>query len=225
MPFGLTNAPASLQEMIDTHVQDMEECIWYLHDIHIYGSNNEAEHQAIVDKVLQQCVEHELAINLLKSKFHLHETIFLVNVINSQEVTIGPSKLKTMSKWPIPTKKKEVQVLLGFTNYYCQCIVNHSTKARPLIDLTKMCTSPMNTYISMASTNFGYNSSQLPTSLCTIEPLRQSWKLMLATKQLLASYLNTTSSTHASSSILLRTTVKLSPPHNATGQSMIRNCS
>ena len=109
MPFGLTNTPASFQEMIDTHVQDMEECIWYLHDIHIYGSNNEAEHQAIVDKVLQQCVEHELAINLLKSKFHLHETIFLVNVINSQEVTIGPSKLKTMSKWPIPTKKKEVQ--------------------------------------------------------------------------------------------------------------------
>ena len=50
---------------------------------------------------------------------------------------MDPSKLKIMSKWPIPTKKKEVQVFLGFANYYGQFIVNYSTKARPCIDLTK----------------------------------------------------------------------------------------
>ena len=42
-----------------------------------------------------------------------------------------------MSKWPIPTKKKEVQAFLGFPNYYRRFIVNYSAKARPLIDLTK----------------------------------------------------------------------------------------
>ena len=50
---------------------------------------------------------------------------------------MDPSKLETMSKWPIPTKEKEVQAFLGFTNYYSRFIVNYSAKARPLIDLTK----------------------------------------------------------------------------------------
>ena len=50
---------------------------------------------------------------------------------------MDPAKLETMSKWPIPTKKKEVQAFLGFANYYRGFIVNDSAKARPLIDLTK----------------------------------------------------------------------------------------
>ena len=136
MLFGLTNAPASFQEMMDTIFKDMEGCIWYLNDILIYGGDTEAEHQAIVEKVLQQCVEHGLAVNLLKSEFHVKESIFLGHVINGQEVKMDPSKLETMSKWPIPTKKKEVQAFFGFANYYRQFIVNYSTKARALIDLT-----------------------------------------------------------------------------------------
>ena len=93
MPFGLTNAPASLQEMMDTIFKDMEGCIWYLDDILIHGGDTEAEHQAIVEKVLQQCVEHGLAVNLLKSEFHVKQTKFLVDVNNSQDVKMDPSKL------------------------------------------------------------------------------------------------------------------------------------
>ena len=115
----------------------MEGCIWYLDDIVIYGGNTEAEHQGIVEKVLQQCVEHGLAVNLLKRKFHVKETIFLVHVVNCQEVKMDTSKLETMSKWPIPTKKKEVQVFLGFANYYRPFIVNYSAKSCLVIDLTK----------------------------------------------------------------------------------------
>ena len=117
MPFDLTNAPASFQEIIDTIFKDMEACIWYLEDILIYAGDTEAEHQAIVEKVLQQCVEHGLAVNLLKSEFRVNETIFLGYVINGQEVKMDPPKLENMSKWPIPTKKKEVQALLDFANY------------------------------------------------------------------------------------------------------------
>ena len=136
MPLGLTNAHASFLEMNDTIFKDMEGYIWYIHNILFCGNNTEAEHQAIVGKVLQQCLEHGLAINLLKSKFHVHETIFLLHVINGQEVKIDPSKLKTMSKWPIPTKKKKVQAFLGFTNYYRRYIISYRAKAHPFINLT-----------------------------------------------------------------------------------------
>ena len=108
MPFRVTNALASFQEIIDTIFKDMEACIWSLYNILIYGDNTEAEHQAIVEKVLQQCVEYRLAVNLLKSEFHVHETILLWHMINGWEVKMDPSKFETMFKWPIPTKKKEV---------------------------------------------------------------------------------------------------------------------
>ena len=50
---------------------------------------------------------------------------------------MDPSKLETMSKWPIPSKKKEVQAFLGFANYYRRFIANYSAKAHSLIELTK----------------------------------------------------------------------------------------
>ena len=92
--------------MVDTIFKDMEGCIWYLDDILIYGGDAKAEHQAIVEKVVQQCVEYGLEVNLFKSEFHVRETIFLEHVINGQEVKMDLSKLATMFKWPIPTKMK-----------------------------------------------------------------------------------------------------------------------
>ena len=65
------------------------------------------------------------------------ETIFSEHVSNSQEVKTDPFKPETMFKWPIPTKKKEVEVFLGCANYYYRFIVNYSTKERTLIDWTK----------------------------------------------------------------------------------------
>ena len=50
---------------------------------------------------------------------------------------MDPSTLESMFKWPIPTKKKDVQAFLGFANYYRRFIINYSAKARPLIGLTK----------------------------------------------------------------------------------------
>ena len=123
--------------MIDAIFNDMEECIWYFDDILIYSGNTKAKHQAIVEKVLQQCIEHRLVGNWLKREFYLHKTIFLVHVINKQEVEMESSKLETMSKWPIPTKKKEVQAVLGFANYYSQYIVNYGAKACLFINLTQ----------------------------------------------------------------------------------------
>ena len=78
-----------------------------------------------------------LAVNLLKSEFHVKETIFLVHVIYSQEAKMDLSKLESMSKWPIPIKKQKVQAILGFANYYHRFIVNYNAKAWPLIDLPK----------------------------------------------------------------------------------------
>jgi len=86
MPFGLTNAPASFQEMMDTIFKDTVGCIWYLDDILIFGGNTEAEHQALVEQILQLCINHGLAVNLPKSEFYVQQTLFLGHIINGKQV-------------------------------------------------------------------------------------------------------------------------------------------
>ena len=130
---------------------------------------------------------------------------------------MDPSKLETMSKWPIPTKKKEVQAFFAFANYYRRCIVIYRVKARPLIDLTKMFPSLRDIHKSKPTTNSEHDSSQLPLSPNLIERLRQSWKLMPSIKQLLVSGLNTTSSKDASSFNWWSTIQKPSPLYYTTG--------
>ena len=46
-------------------------------------------------------------------------------------------KLETMSKWPTPTKRKEVQAFLSFANYYGRFFTNYSAEADVLIQLMK----------------------------------------------------------------------------------------
>ena len=65
------------------------------------------------------------------------KTIFLGHNVNCSQVQMDPAKLETMSKWQVPSKKKEVRAFLGFANYYRRFIENYSARARPLIDLTK----------------------------------------------------------------------------------------
>ena len=50
---------------------------------------------------------------------------------------MDPSKLETMSKRCIAPKKKEVQVFVGFANYYGRFIVNYIANASPPINITK----------------------------------------------------------------------------------------
>ena len=137
MLFGLTDACATLQQMMDTIFKDEEACVCYIDDIHIYGGTTEAEHQACVAKVLQQCVYQGLAVNLAKSEFHVHESIFLGHIVNGGQVQMDLPKLETMSKWPIPTKNTEVRAFLGSANHYRRFIENYTAKARHVIDLTK----------------------------------------------------------------------------------------
>ena len=122
--------------MMDTIFKDAERCVWYMYDILIYGGSTEAEHQAFVENVLQHCVKHVLAVNLTKSEFHVHKTSFLGHIVNGRQVQMDTTTLETMSKWPVPTEKKDVQAFVGFAIYYHRFIENYSAKALPLIDLT-----------------------------------------------------------------------------------------
>ena len=140
MPFGLMNVPSSFQEMMDDILRDLDiYTVWYIDDILIHTkAEAEAEHKAAVEKVHQRLMDHDLAVNLGKSEFHLQEVTFLGYLLGTNDTLLmEPGKIEAIQKWEIPTRKKEVQAFLGFANYCCRFIQDYARRAKPLTDLTK----------------------------------------------------------------------------------------
>ena len=78
MPFGLVNALATFQAMMNTILRHFLNhwIVVYVDDIHS-DSENEEEYIALVQKVLAQLEEYDLAVLTTKSLFHVQEVEFL----------------------------------------------------------------------------------------------------------------------------------------------------
>ena len=62
---------------------------------------------------------------------------YLGVIVSHDSVKMDPVKVAGVTEWLIPTNKKEVQLFLGFTNFYQRFIEGFSHVAHPLFDLTK----------------------------------------------------------------------------------------
>ena len=138
MPFGLANAPATFQGYINHVLCDFLDvfCIVYLDDILVY-SNNEEEHTIHVRKVLERLLKHGLFGKLEKCVFHVNEVGFVGFVVTPQGTKMEHERVISVKDWPVPRSHREVQVFLGFANFYRRFIHRFSSYARPLTDLLK----------------------------------------------------------------------------------------
>ena len=138
MPFGLMNAPSSFQEIMDEVLGDFDHfVVWYIDDILISTNGSEAEHKLAVQTVLARLMDHDLAVNLPKSEFHVQRVNFLDYVFGKDTLEMEQGKIQTIQDWEVPTRKKDVQAFLGFANYYRRFIRDYATRVKPLTELTK----------------------------------------------------------------------------------------
>nr|GEX71907.1 DNA/RNA polymerases superfamily protein [Tanacetum cinerariifolium] len=108
MPFGLTNAPASEEE----HEQ----------------------HLRIVLEILRQ---KKLYAKFTKCEFWLQQVAFLGHIVSADGITMDPSKVEAITKWPRPTTVTEVRSFLGLAGYYRRFIKGFSRLALPLTQLMR----------------------------------------------------------------------------------------
>ncbi|SJL18393.1 uncharacterized protein ARMOST_21981 [Armillaria ostoyae] len=138
MFFGLTNSPATFQWMMNDIFKDLiseGKVTIYLDDILIFTKDLD-EHRRIVRRVLQKLRENKLFLKAEKCEFEVLETEYLGVIISEDQVRMDPVKLAGIAEWPTPTKKKELQSFLGFTNFYRKFIKNYSKVVRALTQLT-----------------------------------------------------------------------------------------
>ncbi len=138
MFFGLTNSPATFQWMMNDIFHDLireGKVTIYLDDILIFSKNLD-EHRRIVGRVLQRLHENKLFLKAEKCEFEVLETEYLGVIISENSVHMDLVKIAGITEWPTPTKKKELQSFLGFTNFYCKFIKNYLKVVRALTQLT-----------------------------------------------------------------------------------------
>ena len=110
MFFGLTNSPAMFQTMMNEIPWDLINTgkVASFIDNVIVGTEEEAEHDEIVEEVVKRLAENDLYIKLEKYKWKVREVGFLGVVIGPEGIKIEEEKVKGVLDWPTSKEVKNV---------------------------------------------------------------------------------------------------------------------
>jgi hypothetical protein len=138
MPFGLTNAPATFQNLMNDVLRDFLDdfAIVYLDDILIFSRTRE-EHQRHVRLVLERLRANGLFAKPEKCSFHQDEVEYLGYIVSPAGVKMDPKKVSAVLDWPEPSSVHDLQVFLGFANFYRRFVQGYSHIIAPLTRLLK----------------------------------------------------------------------------------------
>jgi len=91
----------------------------------------------LVKEVLKRLQFNDLYAQAEKCFFEQSSIKYLGIIISENKVQMDEEKLLGVLEWPVLTKVKQVQVFLGFANFYRRFIENFAKMSKPLSDLTK----------------------------------------------------------------------------------------
>jgi len=92
-------------------------------DILIYAKTME-EHEALVKQVLARLERQDLAVSLKKSVFHGDTVEFLGYIVGKAGVRMCEKRVESILNWRASRSVKEVQIFIGFANFYQRFIKN-----------------------------------------------------------------------------------------------------
>ena len=138
MPFSLANALSSFQHYINDTLRDYLNvfCTVYIDDILIY-SNSWEEHTAHIKKVLERLRIAGLQIDISKCEFNVTEVCYLDMIITTDGICMNPQKVQAVVNWETPTCVKDIQIFIGFANFYQRFVQGFSKVVASLIALVR----------------------------------------------------------------------------------------
>ena len=139
MPFGLTNALGSFQGYVNKILAEKLDIfvIVYLDDILIYTEDPGKAHVEAVRWVLDVLRKYGLYANLKKCRFHKDEVRFLGFIVSRDGIKMEEERIDAVKKWPEPESVRDIQVFIGFANFYRRFIKGFSRIAAPLTAMLK----------------------------------------------------------------------------------------
>jgi hypothetical protein len=138
MTFGLTNAPARFQAYIDDcswpFIDDLAVCD--LDNLLIYLTNMD-EHETQVRNVFELLQEIGLYTKPAMCHFGVTQVSLVSFIISLDWIGIESDCISTIQDRPTPESVRDMQVLLGFTNFYQRFIRKYAKVTTLISDLLK----------------------------------------------------------------------------------------
>nr|GEV74901.1 putative reverse transcriptase domain, ribonuclease H-like domain, aspartic peptidase domain protein [Tanacetum cinerariifolium] len=138
MPFGLTNAPTVFTDLMNRVCKPYLDkfLIVFIDDILIYLKNKK-EHEEHITLILELLKKEELYAKFSKCEFWIPKVQFLRHVIDSKEIHVDPTKIKSIKDWASPKTPTEIRQFLRLTGYYRRFIEGFSKIAKSMTKLTQ----------------------------------------------------------------------------------------
>jgi transposase InsO family protein len=139
VPFGLKHVGSVFQRLMSAIFSALPFVLVYIDDIVIFSANQE-DHLTHLRTVLGTLADYRLRINLEKCAFGRSELPLLGHVIGHRTIRAIPPSLNIA----LPTSGRQIESLLGLTNYFRCFIPQYSSIAAPLESLRKQSSFTLN---------------------------------------------------------------------------------
>ena len=138
IPFSLINALITFQAYVHKALAGLLDiiCVAYLNDILIF-SRTEKEYWRYLHLVLRRFRNAELFAKLLKCFFFRSEVRFLGFIVGAYGIRMDPNYIKVILEWPTPRTFRDIQIFLGFINFYRRFVIKYLLIDHALISLLK----------------------------------------------------------------------------------------
>ena len=136
LPFRLRNGPAVFQRAMN---KVLAKFLWlfvlvYIDDIVVYSQTFE-NHAKHLDSVLRAIANANITLSPLKCHIGYQSLILLGQQVSRLGISTHQEKIDTVDAMKPPTKVKELQMYLGFVNYFTNYIPFYTWITKPLYRL------------------------------------------------------------------------------------------
>ena len=140
MPFGISSAPEEFQRRMHATLQGLPGVEVIANDILVFVSGATEEecqrdHNANLDRLLQQAREQNLKFNKKKIRLCLPEVTYMGHHLTKEGLSPDTLKIKVIQEMPRPDSKKAVERFLGCLQYLSCFLPQLAQVAAPLHQL------------------------------------------------------------------------------------------
>ena len=134
LPFGVASAPALFQKAMDSILQGIPHCIFYVDDILVTG-RSDAEHSKNLETVLQRLQKQGVPLKREKYSFFQDFVEYLGHTINAQGIHTTDKKVRAIVSAPSPRNLAELRGFLELLNDYSKFLPSLVSLLNPLHSL------------------------------------------------------------------------------------------
>ena len=143
MPMGASLSSDIYQYKVDTHLENIPNCMTIADDIIMYGYKNDgSDHDKTVRQVLDKAKAVGMRFNTNKCQFRKMQVKFFGLILLRQGVSPDPAKIEALKKLPEPRDEKLLQGFLGMINYLSRFDPNIANLTHNLRELLKKGSEP-----------------------------------------------------------------------------------